>query len=226
MKKAIELLIICTALTVGLAGCMADTSLEDAAPAENAQLDETLANTVNVSPPATVSVEEEAYRLLKSLRTEERKYMDEILEFLPDINWSAYSKHSKEHSNDEYALEAMDLLRWLTYNPGSWQGDNMLKIFQARNGLDGALAEQYSVIVGSFFTRDKDKFVELLSQLDDGIESICGHVAYHCDYYMDLERLAETTAAYFADKQLSDSERFVVNSLIEAFEAYCIPNSP
>lgn len=216
MKKAIELLIICTALTVGLAGCMADTSLEDAAPAENVP---------ESKPSADSSAEEQVHQLFESSRVEEEKYFNAILDALPGIDWSEYS--NKYGIVGDNATGALELLEWLSHNPMTMQGDNMHKIFQATKGLDGSLSEQYSIIVGNFLRQDRDKFVELLGRLDrQSIERICRFTAYNCYYAEDMEQLVESTTVHFADNELSDSERFVVDSLIEAFERYTEQHSP
>jgi hypothetical protein len=171
------------------------------------------------------SAEEQVHQLFEASGIEEQDYFDAILDVLPGIDWSVYSKQYGVVGDN--TTGAMELLEWLTHNPRTMQADNMLKIFQARRGLDGALTEQYSIIVGSFFRSDEERFVQLLSRIDEqGIEQVCRFVAYNCYYIVDMEQVRDSTIARYEDKQLPDKERFVVDALITAFSSFITDDSP
>jgi hypothetical protein len=159
------------------------------------------------------SAEAQIYRLFHEFREKENIYTDEILKTIDEIHWGEYSR---KYGGGAYA--ALDLLEWLSHNPRiriEQDEETIVKIFHATNGLDGALAEQYSVIVGNFFRNDKEKFVKVLSNQDDvDIEKICSFAAYNCAYY-DMSE--QDIKAYFESKKLSDKEKEVVDELIKAF---------
>jgi hypothetical protein len=159
------------------------------------------------------SAEAQIYRLFHEFREKENIYTDEILKIINEIDWREYSNKYRGDTCDVY-----NLLEWLSFNPKirvEQDEETIAKIFHATNGLDGALAEQYSVIVGNFFRNDNEKFVKILCNQDYiDIEQICNFVAYNCAYY-DIDE--EDIKAYFESKELSDKENQVVDVLIKAF---------
>lgn len=159
------------------------------------------------------STEAQIYRLFREFREKENMYTDEILKIIDKINWREYNKKFRGSTYD-----ALDLLEWLSQNPRiriEQDEEAIAKIFHATKGLDGALSEQYSIIVGNFFRSDKEKFVKILSNQDDiDIEKICGFTAYNCAYY-DMNE--QDIKAYFEGKELSDKEKEIVDALTKAF---------
>ena len=159
------------------------------------------------------STEAQIYRLFHEFREKENMYTDEIIKIIDRIHWREYSK---KYGGDAYT--ALDLLEWLSQNPKiriEQDEETIAKIFHATKGLDGALTEQYCVILGNFFRSDKDKFVKVLSSQDDiDTEKICGFVAYNCAYY-DMNE--QDIKAYFESRELSDKEKEVVDVLTKAF---------
>ncbi len=172
-----------------------------------------------------VSTEEQVHELFLSLETEDQEGFNKILDLLPDIDWAVYSEKYRAIGDDSPG--AMDLMKWLTNAPWTQQGSNMLKVFQARKGLDGDLKDQYSVIAGTFFRSRREEFVKLLGRLDrQDIEQVCRLVAYNSYYNADISQLKDATLAYFKDMHLPDNERFVVDSLVTAFDGYITDDSP
>jgi len=178
---------------------------------KNAKTADILSGTVNTGTDN--STEAQVYRLFHEFREKENMYTDEILKIIDRIHWREYNK---KYGVDAYA--AIDLLEWLSQNPRiriEQDEEAMAKIFRATKGLDGALTEQYCVILGNFFRSNKGKFVKVLSdQYDIDTEKICGFVAYNCAYY-DMNE--QDIKAYFESKELSDKEKEVVDVLTKAF---------
>jgi len=178
---------------------------------KNAETADILSGTVNTGTDD--STEAQIYGLFHEFREKENMYTDEILRIIDRIHWREYSK---KYGWDAYS--AIDLLEWLSQNPRiriEQDEETIAKIFHATKGLDGALTEQYCVILGNFFRSDKGKFVKVLSSQDDiDTEKICGFVAYNCAYY-DMNE--QDIKAYFENRELSDREKEVVDILTKSF---------
>ena len=178
---------------------------------KNAETADILSGTVNTGTDD--STEAQIYGLFHEFREKENMYTDEILRIIDRIHWREYSK---KYGGDAYS--AIDLLEWLSQNPRiriEQDEETIAKIFHAPKGLDGALTEQYCVILGNFFRSDKGKFVKVLSSQDDiDTEKICGFVAYNCAYY-DMNE--QDIKAYFENRELSDREKEVVDILTKSF---------
>jgi len=178
---------------------------------KNAETADILSGTVNTGTDD--STEAQIYGLFHEFREKENMYTDEILRIIDRIHWREYSK---KYGGDAYS--AIDLLEWLSQNPRiriEQDEETIAKIFHATKGLDGALTEQYCVILGNFFRSDKGKFVKVLSSQDDiDTEKICRFVAYNCAYY-DMNE--QDIKAYFENRELSDREKEVVDILTKSF---------
>ncbi len=102
----------------------------------------------------------------------------------------------------------------------------MLNIFKATKGLDGVLSDQYGVIVGEFFRNDTDKYVKLLARLDrQSIDRVCRFTANNNYYHVEPEEAVESITARFEGRDLTDSERYVVDSMLKAIKAYITEKS-
>ena len=109
----------------------------------------------------------------------------------------------------------------------SWLGEielpeekYLINIMKAQKGLDAALSESYCSMIGERFMQDKARFVRCAGRLkEDELESLCCYVAYSSSYdnlniiRSDMEKLLEK-------EDLSDKEKHVVESLLEAFDIY------
>lgn len=196
----------------GPAGAPGNTVTTDTAGAEDAKAPDGGAG-------ANLPVVKRVHELFQSLQEDDEKLFREILDLLPGIDWSLYSK--------EYgSVGTLEVLEWLYHSPLTAEGENMLNIFKATKGLDGAFAEQYAAIVGDFFRKDTEKFVKLLARLDQqSIDRVCSHVAYYNYYHVEPEEAVKAITARFEGRDLTDSERYVVDTMIKATRAYITDKS-
>ncbi|MGI6703713.1 MAG: hypothetical protein ACOX42_06780 [Clostridia bacterium] len=173
---------------------------------------------------ADIPVEQRIYDLFKSIDGDDEEGFNELLNLLPGIDWALYEK--KHGDAEDGTSGTMELLEWLTDNPFTTRGENMYKIFQATKGLDGAFADQYSMLVGSFFRSDGKRFVRLLARLDEkSIDEVCRMTAYNNYFHVEPEEAVESTTALFESKELSASERYVVDAVVKAIGAYITEES-
>jgi hypothetical protein len=185
--------------------------------------------TGTVEPTDTVDTESAAgsalpvvrrvHELFQSRREDDEKSFREIIDLLPGIDWSLYAK--------EYdAAGAKEVLEWISQSPYTAEGENVLNIFKATKGLDGVLSDQYGVIVGEFFRNDTDKYVKLLARLDrQSIDRVCRFTANNNYYHVEPEEAVESITARFEGRDLTDSERYVVDSMLKAIKAYITEKS-
>ncbi|HZX45978.1 MAG TPA: hypothetical protein VFF83_01780 [Clostridia bacterium] len=201
-----------TSGTKGLAGA------EDAADPEGSAGQADAVETESTAGSA-LPVVRQVHELFQSRKENDEKSFREILDLLPGIDWSLYSK--------EYgSVDTLEVLEWLFLSPLTAEGENMLKIFKATKGLDGAFAEQYAAIVGDFFRNDMDKYVKLLARLDrQSIDRVCHYVAYYNYYHVEPEEAVEAITARFEGRDLTDSERYVVDAMLKATRAYITEKS-
>lgn len=217
MRTAAALFLVLVLAVAGLTGC---SSYEKEPDAGNV---DTLPG--GSTGETDCSAAERIHSLLLESGTDEEERFHAILDALPDIDWTLYSKQYGTVGDD--AAGAMDLLEWLANSPFTTQGDNMYKIFQATEGLDGVMAEQYGIIVGDFFRNGRERFVKLLARLDEqSIEEVCRFTAYNNYYHVEPEKAKQAAAGLIEETNLSDSERFVVDTLISAFDSYITEDSP
>lgn len=175
-------------------------------------------------PADTIDTESEAgtalpvvrrvHELFQSRQESDEKSFREILDLLPGIDWSLYSK--------EYgSAGAVEVLEWLYQSPLTAEGENMLNIFKATKGLDGASADQYGVIVGNFFRNDMEKYVKLLARLDrQSVDRVCRFAANNNYYHVEPEEAVKNITARFEGRDPTDSEKYVVDAMLKAIEAY------
>jgi hypothetical protein len=185
--------------------------------------------TGTVEPTDTVDTESAAgsalpvvrrvHELFQSRREDDEKSFRKIIDLLPGIDWSFYAK--------EYdAAGAVEVLEWISQSPFTAEGENMLNIFKATKGLDGVLSDQYGVIVGEFFRNDMDKYVKLLARLDrQSIDRVCRFTANNNYYHVKPKEAVESITARFEDRDLPDSERYVVETMLKAIRAYITEKS-
>jgi hypothetical protein len=200
--------------------------MDAAAPSDAVDPD---SGTDTVEPTDTVDTESAAgsalpvvrrvHELFQSRREDDEKSFREILDLLPGIDWSLYAK--------EYdAAGAKEVLEWISQSPLTAEGENMFNIFKATKGLDGVLSDQYGVIVGGFFRNDMDKYVKLLARLDrQSIDRVCRFTANNNYYHVVPEEAVESITARFEGRDLTDSERYVVETMLKATRAYITEKS-
>jgi hypothetical protein len=217
MKIAAALFLVLVLAAAGLTGCSSYEKEPDAGNVDTMPGGRT--------GEAECSAAERIHSLLLETGADEEERFHAILDALPDIDWTLYSKQYGTVGDD--AAGAMDLLEWLSDSPLTAQGDNMYRIFQATKGLDGVMAEQYGIIVGEFYRSGRERFVKLLARLDEqSIEEVCRLTAYNNYYHVEPEEAKKTAAGLIEQTNLSDSERFVVDTLISAFDSYITEDSP
>ena len=189
----------------------------DAGAADPADTDD--AKTPDGGAGSALSIARRVHELFQSRREDDEKSFREIIDLLPGIDWSLYAK--------EYdAAGAKEVLEWISQSPFTAEGENMLNIFKATKGLDGVLSDQYGVIVGEFFRNDTDKYVKLLARLDrQSIDRVCRFTANNNYYHVEPEEAVESITARFEGRDLTDSERYVVVSMLKAIQAYITEKS-
>ncbi|HQA47608.1 MAG TPA: hypothetical protein PK985_03705 [Bacillota bacterium] len=189
----------------------------DAGTADPADTDD--AKTPDGAAASALPVVRRVHELFQSRREDDEKSFREIIDLLPGIDWSLYAK--------EYdAAGAKEVLEWISQSPYTAEGENVLNIFKATKGLDGVLSDQYGVIVGEFFRNDTDKYVKLLARLDrQSIDRVCRFTANNNYYHVEPEEAVESITARFEGRDLTDSERYVVDSMLKAIKAYITEKS-
>ncbi|MDD2574306.1 MAG: hypothetical protein WCS98_05270 [Bacillota bacterium] len=202
-----------------------DTVEQDEPPAASGTINtESMTAPTDKEESPAPDVVKRIHDLFQSLDADGREGFQEILDALPDIDWCLYSKEYGTVADN--GIGALDLLERLTDNPLTVQGSNMLKVFKATKGLDGVLTEQYSIIVGDFFRSDIEKYVKLLSELDEqSIEKVCSQTAYNNYYHAQPEETIESITARFEDRSLSNKEMYVLETLTKAIGAYITEES-
>jgi hypothetical protein len=172
----------------------------------------------------SLSAVRRVHETFQSLEVEDEEGFYEIIALLPDIDWSVYTREYGAAGDN--GLGAVELLEWIADNPLTMQGDNMLNIFRANKGLDGVVAEQYSVITGSFYRLDTERFVKLLAMLDEqSIDRVCYHTAYNNYYHLEPEEAIEAINARFEGRALSEKETYVVETMVKSMSAYVTQES-
>ena len=189
----------------------------DAGAADPADTDD--AKTPDGAAASALPVVRRVHELFQSRQQDDEKSFREIIDLLPGIDWSLYAK--------EYdAAGAKEVLEWISQSPYTAEGENVLNIFKATKGLDGVLSDQYGVIVGEFFRNDTDKYVKLLARLDrQSIDRVCRFTANNNYYHVEPEEAVESITARFEGRDLTDSERYVVDSMLKAIKAYITEKS-
>lgn len=189
----------------------------DAGAADPADTDD--AKTPDGGAGSALPVVRRVHELFQSRQEDDEKSFREIIDLLPGIDWSLYAK--------EYdAAGAKEVLEWISQSPYTAEGENVLNIFKATKGLDGVLSDQYGVIVGEFFRNDTDKYVKLLARLDrQSIDRVCRFTANNNYYHVEPEEAVESITARFEGRDLTDSERYVVDSMLKAIKAYITEKS-
>ncbi|MDD4503688.1 MAG: hypothetical protein PHS15_02520, partial [Clostridiaceae bacterium] len=139
-----------------------------------------------------------------------------ILNTIQHINWR-YIGIENDYDSGQIGWET--IMSWL--NEIELPEDTYLtNIMKAQNGLDAALAESYSSMIGKRFMQDKARFVRCAARLKEGeLKQLCCSVAYSSSYD-NLSIIRGDTEKLLEKEDLSDTEKHAVESLLEAFDIY------
>ncbi|RKP58023.1 signal peptidase I [Cohnella endophytica] len=135
-----------------------------------------------------------------------------IWEWLPFIDWNVYEEASGNKTSE--------LLTFLYEYRGSIGEGEKIQLLQATKGLDGALSETYSAIVGDWFLSDMPHMIQALTILGpEKANSVIGYIAYHCSYG-DIAKAMNDANASLQSDWITPPEKTTVQALMSAMKAH------
>lgn len=157
-----------------------------------------------------MGIEEKIYSLFNTPENRKENYQ-QIIHLLANIDWALYEEVSDNKS--------AELLEWLTTLEIEAK-DDITPILNATKNLDGAYSEEYSVVVGGIYLRNKKNFIKALSILQpENQKAILDYVAYYCSY-LEIDKIKIETSSLLKDNSFSTEEKGRINELLNSFETY------
>lgn len=136
-----------------------------------------------------------------------------VLSNIQYINWRHIDLNGRDSAQ---IIDWETIISWLR-EVELPEDEYLTNIMKAQKGLDAALSESYGSMLGERFMQDKGRFVRCAGGLkEDVLEQLCSLVAYSSSYG-NLNIIRSDTEKLLEKENLSDKEKHVVKSLLEAF---------
>lgn len=132
----------------------------------------------------------------------------EIIRLLSDIDWIEY-----------YRLTDGDLklMEWILQLEIT-ESDDVLQLLNATNGLDGAMADTYSSIMGNLLEKNMETFISCMTQLNEAKAEIVYNLIGYDLSYDDQGGVVVTKLNELLKKELSAKESDICQRLLQEIE--------
>lgn len=132
----------------------------------------------------------------------------EIIRLLSGIDWIEY-----------YRLTDGDLklMEWILQLEIT-ESDDVLQLLNSTNGLDGAMADTYSSIMGNLLEKNMETFISCMTQLNEAKAEIVYNLIGYDLSYDDQGEVVVTKLNELLKKELSAKESDVCRRLLQEIE--------
>ncbi len=154
---------------------------------------------------------EQIVHLLITENNDPSQHVHQIIELLPKLNWSVYSKVNQVPAEEVfgYLYTYVDLITKTEYT----------HLLQASSHLDGAMSETYAVIVSDIFQNHRKDLLQTLTDIDnfDVQQSVIGYIAF--DLASDhLEQHQQEIMNWQKKHSLTSQEKQLIQELLKKLE--------